>query len=111
MIKTKTSLYLLSVSLLLVGFLSSCVSTNLAYMKNQNMNKLSLGMNIEQVSDLLGKNYVISKKEIVNQDMLEIISYRGFPNDEEVYLFTFKNNKLEKWEREFIPKYRVIEQK
>ncbi len=111
MIKTKTSLYLLSVSLLLVGFLSSCVSTNLAYMKNQNMNKLSLGMNIEQVSDLLGKNYVISKKEIVNQDMLEIISYRGFPNDEEVYLFTFKNNKLEKWEKEFIPKYRVIEQK
>lgn len=80
-------------------------------MKNQNMNKLSLGMNIEQVSDLLGKKYVISKKEIVNQDTLEIISYRGFPNDEEVYLFTFKNNKLEKWEREFIPKYRVIEQK
>ncbi len=111
MIKTKMSLYLLSVSLFLVGFLSSCVSTNLAYMKNQNMNKLSLGMNIEQVSDLLGKNYVISKKEIVNQDTLEIISYRGFPNDDEVYLFTFKNNKLEKWEREFIPKYRVIEQK
>lgn len=91
--------------------LTSCASNNLAYMKNLNMNRLSLGMNIDQVSNQLGKNYVISKKEIINQDTLEIISYRGYPNDDEVYLFTFKNEKLEKWEREFIPKYRVVEQK
>lgn len=78
-------------------------------MKTPNMEKLELGMSKEQVSSILGTKYTIAKKEIDKQDTIEIISYRNFPYEDEVYLFKFRNNQLEKWEREFLPKYKKIE--
>ena len=70
-------------------------------MNNEKMKRLDLGMSKSEVSGILGQEYTISKKGVVDQDTLEVISYRNFPYDDEFYLFQFRNNRLEKWEREF----------
>ncbi len=63
-------------------------------------------MSKEQVSGVLGKSYTIAEKYMEAKDTIEVISYRNFPYDNEMYLFKFKNNKLEKWYRELEVQYR-----
>ena len=65
------------------------------------MEKIQLNMSKSQVSDILGSSYTITEKRVEATDTIEVISYRNFPYEEEFYLFRFKNNKLEKWYREF----------
>ncbi len=69
------------------------------------MNKIELGMSKKQVSDIPGKTYTIAEKYTEAKDEIEVISYRNFPQDDEFYLFKFKNDKFERWFRELQPKY------
>lgn len=56
-------------------------------------------MNRNEVLEILGPDYTITRKEIVDQDTIEVVYYQGYVNDQR-YLFQFKNNKLDKWEKE-----------
>ncbi len=91
---------------LLAVILSSCSGVRIATMRQSKMEQLELGMSKSQVVNILGSSYSIAQKEINNTDTIEVISYRNVPFDEEFYLFRFKDNKLEKWYREFQPIYR-----
>jgi len=93
---------------LLTIFLSACSGTRIATMRKSKMEQLELGMSKSQVVTILGSSYSISQKEVSNKDTIEVISYRNIPFDDEFYLFRFKNNKLEKWHREFQPMYKEI---
>jgi len=79
----------------------SCSGYRISSMKKSNMEKIQLNMSKSQVSDILGSSYTITEKRVEATDTIEVISYRNFPYEEEFYLFRFKNNKLEKWYREF----------
>lgn len=93
---------------LLTIFLSACSGTRIATMRKSKMEQLELGMSKSQVVTILGASYSISQKEVSYKDTIEVISYRNIPFDDEFYLFRFKNNKLEKWHREFQPMYNEI---
>ncbi len=99
---------LITVLALLTIILSSCSGTRIATMRKSKMEQLELGMSKSQVVTILGSSYSISQKEVSNKDTIEVISYRNIPFDDEFYLFRFKNNKLEKWHREFQPMYKEI---
>lgn len=93
---------------LLAVILSSCSGVRIAAMRQSKMEQLELGMSKSQVVNILGSSYSIAQKEIHMSDTIEVISYRNVPFDEEFYLFRFKNNKLEKWNREFQPIYKEV---
>lgn len=93
---------------LLTVVLSSCSGARIATMRQSKMEQLELGMSKLQVVNILGSSYSIAQKEANATDTIEVISYRNVPFDEEYYLFRFKNNKLEKWHREFQPIYKEI---
>ncbi|MDL2247112.1 hypothetical protein LJC05_00070 [Bacteroides sp. OttesenSCG-928-J23] len=78
-------------------------------MTSSKMNKLELGMSKKQVTLILGQNYTVAEKRLENNLEVEVLSYRNFPNDDEFYLFLFKDGKLEKWHRELLPKYEAKE--
>jgi len=46
----------------------------------------------------------IAEKRIENDTRIEVLSYRGTYKNDEFYMFVFKNDKLEKWYRELLPK-------
>jgi len=79
-------------------------------MTSQNMNKLELGMSKEQVTDILGSNYTIAEKKMENGVLVEVLSYRDSYNNDEFYMFLFKNNTLEKWNRELALKQEVVKE-
>ncbi|MFO7824493.1 MAG: hypothetical protein R6V72_11195 [Cyclobacterium sp.] len=83
--------------------ISSCSPHLFSSLRSNNMNQLELGMSKEQVTDVLGINYTIAEKRMENGIPVEVLSYRNFPNDDEFYLFVFKNNELEEWYRELLP--------
>lgn len=85
----------------------SCSSYHYGSVKAKKLDKLELGMSKAEVSFILGTKYYISKKELNNQNVIEVISYENFPHDE-VFLFTFRNDELISWEREFKPKYKEV---
>lgn len=95
------------ISAFLAVFLSSCLTLDIVNMNSKNMNKLELGMSKEQVTNILGSGYTIAEKRIENEIRIEILSYRDTYKTDEFYLFVLKNNKLEKWYRELIPKDNV----
>lgn len=99
---------IITILALLTVWLSSCSGTRIATMRQSKMEQLELGMSKSQVITILGPSYSIAQKEASTQDTIEVISYRNVPFDEEFYLFRFKNNKLEKWHREFQPVYKEI---
>jgi hypothetical protein len=68
------------------------------------MNKLELGMSKVQVTNILGSAYTIAEKRIEDNNKIEVLSYRDFYKDDEFYMFVFKNDKLEKWYRELLPR-------
>lgn len=87
----------------MIFLITSCSSV--ARMTSSNMNKLELGMSKKQVTSILGTGYTIAEKRIENDNQIEILSYRDFYKDDEFYMFLFKNDRLEKWYRELLPKY------
>lgn len=93
---------------LLSVVLSSCSGARISAMRKSKMEQLELGMSKLQVVNILGSSYSIAEKEANAKDTIEVISYRNVPFDDEFYLFRFKNNKLEKWHREFQPIYKEI---
>ncbi|MDO9634490.1 MAG: hypothetical protein Q7J05_05515 [Paludibacter sp.] len=86
---------------------SSCATFSAAIMTSTDMNKLELGMSEEQVTKILGSAYTIAEKRIEENNKIEVLSYRDYYKDDEFYMFVFKNDKLEKWYRELLPKERI----
>ncbi|WP_159431422.1 hypothetical protein [Wenyingzhuangia marina] len=54
-------------------------------------------MSKEQVTDILGSDYTIAEKRFEGSNEIEVLSYRDHYENDEFYLFVFKNKKLEKW--------------
>jgi len=77
-------------------------------MTSSKMNQLELGMSKEQVVKILGKSYTVAEKRIEDGNQIEILSYRNYLNEYEIYMFLFKNGKLDRWYRELLPKYEAI---
>ncbi|EPR66900.1 hypothetical protein ADICYQ_4161 [Cyclobacterium qasimii M12-11B] len=94
-------------SAFLMVFLHSCASLQVAHMTSAEMNKLELGMSKEQVTQILGTDYTIAEKRLEDDNEIEVLSYRDHFENDEFYLFVFKNQKLEKWYRELLPKERI----
>ena len=61
-------------------------------------------MSKEQVTNILGSVYTIAEKRMELGKEVEVISYRDYYKNDEFYMFVFKDNKLEKWYRELLPK-------
>ena len=102
----KTRICILFIIVLITTACSSVVN-----MTSEKMNKLELGMSKQQVTEILGSNYTITEKKIENGVQVEVLSYRDFYKDDEFYMFTFKNNTLEKWHRELALKQEVVKNK
>ena len=101
----KTRICILFIIVLITTACSSVVN-----MTSEKMNKLELGMSKQQVTEILGSNYTIAEKKIENGVQVEVLSYRDFYKDDEFYMFTFKNNTLEKWHRELALKQEVVKE-
>jgi uncharacterized protein YcfL len=97
----KSKIFVLSAFVLL---LSSCAAFQAAIMTSSKMNKLELGMSKEEVTKILGSDYTIAEKRMEENNKIEVLSYRSYYKDDEFYMFVFRNNKLEKWYRELLPK-------
>lgn len=55
----------------------------------------------------LGRNFTIAKKRIEDWQLIEVLSYRNYPYESELYNFVFINGRLEEWYQELVPVYRV----
>lgn len=100
-----TNFFIFSAFVVLI--LSSCANFQVAIMSSDKMNKLDLGMSKEQVTTILGNDYTIAEKRMELGKKVEVLSYRDYYKNDEFYLFVFKDNKLEKWYRELLPKEKV----
>ena len=98
------------ICILFILVLITTACSSLANMTSEKMNKLELGMSKQQVTEILGRNYTIAEKKIENGVQVEVLSYRDFYKDDEFYMFTFKNNTLEKWHRELALKQEVVKE-
>ncbi len=78
----------------------SCSAKFYGRMESNNMNQLKLGMTVQQVTEILGNQYKISKNEMVGNNEIKVLSYR---NTDEFYDFTFENGMLKKWDRVLVP--------
>lgn len=86
--------------------LTACVSNYIAWNTNSNIKKIALGMSKEQVTKILGRDYLAassSRDERGNQ--VDIIAYKSAAYEE--YRLRFVNNLLTEWNREFTNKYIV----
>ena len=91
-------------------FFSSCIGTNYyLQMTPEKMELLELGMNKNEVTNILGKSYTISDKYAENGNDYTILSYRERIYDDEFFLFVFENDKLVRWYRELTPKVKAVE--
>lgn len=95
----KFTVYVLSVFVIVL--LSSCVAYSAVHMTSLNMTKIELGMSKEQLTQILGSTYTIAEKRVEGDKAIEVLSYRELYDNDEFYMFLFKNDKLEKWYREF----------
>lgn len=91
----------------LIVLLHSCASLQMANMTSAKMNALELGMSKEEVTQILGSDYKIAEKRLEGPIEIEVLSYRDHFENDEFYLFVFKNNKLDKWYRELFSKERI----
>ena len=91
--------------LLTAGLLTACSQT--LRISSSKMEQLELGMSKKQVTGIMGKEYTISEKRMENGVEVEVLSYRDFYNDDELYLFRFKNGRLQEWHREILPRYEL----
>ncbi len=73
------------------------------------MDKLELGMSKQQLTAVLGRGYTIAEKRMEEGNLIEVLSYRNYPQEREIYLFVFANNELQEWYREIVPVYEVRE--
>lgn len=94
-------------SVFLLPVLTACFT--MSRMTSSYMNQIELGMSKGQVTQILGAEYTVAEKRIENGVEVEVLSYRNFHQNDEFYLFLFIDNKLEKWHREFLPKYEIKE--
>lgn len=97
------------ITVFLGAILSSCSPALLSQMSGNKMDKLELGMSKEQLTAILGRGYAISEKRMEEGNLIEVLSYRNYPQEREFYLFVFTNNELKEWYRELEPVYEVRE--
>ncbi len=79
----------------------------LSLMNAKSMSQLELGMSKQQLIEVLGNYYTISEKRMKGEDEIEVISYRNYPYEDEIYQFVFVNKSLSEWHRELVPTYDV----
>lgn len=96
-------------AVILGAILSSCSPAFFSHMNGNKMDKLELGMSKEQLTVVLGRGYTIAEKRMEEGNLIEVLSYRNYPQDREIYLFVFANNSLQEWYREIVPVYEVRE--
>ena len=95
----------------MIGLLfTSCGVADVTSMRSYDMERVELGMTKSELTGILGTAYTIAEKRIEAQDTIEVLSYRNFPHEEELYLFTFKNSQLMEWNREIQPEYKVVKE-
>lgn len=88
---------------------SSCSFGIFPGFNNRNMNRLELGMSKEELVSHLGRNFTIAEKRMEGGKLIEVLSYRNYPHESELYKFIFINGRLEEWYQELIPVYRIEE--
>lgn len=96
-------------AVILGAILSSCSPAGFSHMNGNKMDKLELGMSKQQLTAILGRGYTIAEKRLEEGNLVEVLSYRNYPYDREIYLFVFANNELKEWYREIVPVYEVRE--
>ena len=95
----------------MIGLLfASCGVVNVTSMRSYNMERVELGMTKSELTGILGTAYTIAEKRIEAQDTIEVLSYRNYPQQEELYLFTFRNSHLQEWKREIQREYKVVKE-
>ena len=74
-------------------------------LNSDKMDNLKLGMSKEEFTKLMGKTYRVSSSYLDEKgNEITTLSFRDvYSSTTDYYLFTFKNDKLEKWDREIIP--------
>ncbi len=88
---------------------SSCSLGIFPGFNNRNMNRLELGISKEELIRNLGRNFTIAEKRMEAGELIEVLSYRNYPYENELYKFVFINGRLEEWYQELVPIYRVEE--
>lgn len=88
---------------------SSCSFGIFPGFNNRNMNRLELGISKDEVIRQLGRNFTIAEKRMEGGKLIEVLSYRNYPHESELYKFIFINGRLEEWYQELVPVYRVEE--
>ncbi|MFN3997071.1 hypothetical protein [Algoriphagus sp.] len=96
-------------AVILGTILYSCSPAVFSHMNGNKMDKLELGMSKQQLTAVLGRGYTIAEKRIEEGNLIEVLSYRNYPQEREIYLFVFANNSLQEWYREIVPVYEVRE--
>lgn len=96
-------------TLVLTALFASCSVPMFSRLNGKSMSLLDLGMPKEQLIEILGKHFTIPEKRLENGKLIEVLSYRNYPETNEFYLFVFVNNELEEWYREFVPVYEIRE--
>lgn len=81
-------------------FITACSAKYYGLMTSESMNKLKLGMSVNEVTNILGTNYKISENKIEEGKEMKTLSYR---NANEFYQFKFENGTLKEWNRELVP--------
>lgn len=88
---------------------SSCSYSIFPGFNSHNMNRLELGISKDEVIRQLGKNFTIAEKRMEGGKLIEVVSYRNYPHESELYKFVFINGRLEEWYQELVPVYRIEE--
>lgn len=96
-------------ALLLLAVFTACSPSMLSRMNSKSMSQLELGMSKQQLVEVLGNYYTISEKRMRGEDEVEVISYRNYPYEDEIYQFVFVNKSLSEWYRELVPSYELKE--
>ncbi|MBN7810950.1 DUF3192 domain-containing protein [Algoriphagus sp. H41] len=94
-------------ALLLIAVFAACSPAMLSRMNAKSMSQLELGMSKQQLIEVLGNYYTISEKRMQGEDEIEVLSYRNYPYEDEIYQFVFVNKSLIEWHRELVPTYDV----
>lgn len=94
---------------LLLAIFSSCTFSLFSRLNGTNMNSIELGMSKDQLIGILGKDFTVSEKRMEEGNLIEVLSYRNYPETNEFYLFVFQNNNLDHWYRELVPIYEIEE--
>lgn len=104
----KRGIVLYGAAALITVMVLSCAYQGYTSMTGTKMNRLELGMSKRQVTAILGREYIISEKRMEEGVVTEVLTYRNYPYDNELYMFVFHDDALVEWYMEIMPRYETI---